>query len=469
MSVAPSDAPPRRLRLEGIHRSRHALTVRYAVDDLRFSTSYWYAGVDLPRLEARYGAAFMEKVYFHIAAFEFNGAVTLRPRTVDLGPWKHLHTPAFEELWRTVARHAFAQWRYEHDLPDYTGPAFTSRPAGPGAGPVTTGGGREVLLFCGGGKDSLATLKLLRHGGVPHGTFVYSHSVYGTAGPQHALADRLIDHGAPEHRHRAWIQADFLDSPVARLYPELGVDGLAVAETPASVFAAVPLLLAHGYRHLVVGHERGANTANLVWRAAGEEVNHQWGKSRAAQLMLDAYLRAELVADAGYFSLLEPLHDAVIVGLLRDELHALPTAHSCNVRKPWCRRCAKCAYVWLTYLAYLPREAVEPIFGENLFDVEENQVWFRQMLGLDEHSPFECVGEIGEARLAFELCRRKGCTGRAVDLYTERVPRPDVAALADRYLRVDTAGTTIPEHVLRCVVPQMTAAAAAMRRSLGEL
>lgn len=260
MPAAPLAPLSRQLRLEEIHRSRHGLTIRYAVDQLRFSTSYWYAGVDLPQLETRYGVAFMAKVYFHIAAFEINAAVSLRPETVDLGRWSLLRTPAFDELWRTVARYAFAQWRYEHDLPHYTGPAFAGRPGGGSLGPVTTGGRAcEVLLFCGGGKDSLATLKLLERSGVAHDTFVYSHSVYGTEGPQHTLADRLIDHGAPERRHRAWIQADFLDSPVARLHPELGVNALAAAETPASVFAAVPLLLAYGYRYLVVGHERGAS------------------------------------------------------------------------------------------------------------------------------------------------------------------------------------------------------------------
>ena len=66
---------------------------------------------------------------------------------------------------------------------------------------------------------------------------------------------------------RQWIFEDLLDAPVARCGRWLGVSSLLAAETPASVFAALPLALARGYRGLVVGHEASANAGNLVWDA----------------------------------------------------------------------------------------------------------------------------------------------------------------------------------------------------------
>ena len=45
--------------------------------------------------------------------------------------------------------------------------------------------------------------------------------------------------------------------------------------------------------------------------------------------------------------------------------------------------------------------------GQNLLELPENQLSFRQLLGLEAHTPFECVGGVPEARLAFELCCRK--------------------------------------------------------------
>src|SRR6185503_9082233 len=98
---------------------------------------------------------------------------------------------------------------------------------------------------------------------------------------------------------------------------------LICAETPISLFAALPVVLQHGYRMMVFGHERGADSANIEW--AGEQ----------------------LLANVATFSILKPLHDAVIFGILRARAAAVPRTHSCNVRKPWCERCPKCSYVWL--------------------------------------------------------------------------------------------------------------------------
>ena len=437
-TLSPRTPSPRTLWLDAPRRSRHQLVVRCGFDDLCFSTTYWYADVDLPQLEARFGLEAMERIYFHITAFEANKLVSLRPDRFDPGPFARFAGPAFFELWRTIAHHVWGQWRYEHDDPDYSGPELVGglsatdirEPVQLEPGPI------ETLSFCGGGKDSLVAARLLEQAGFPFDSLAYSSSVYGQAAPQHELIDGLLDHTAAVARRRLWIFDDFLDSPVAQLHPELGVHHLLAAETPASVFAALPLALAHGYRHLVVAHEHSADFGNLVWHKTGEPVNHQWGKSLEAEHLLADYVQNELVSGVDYFSLLKPIDDTLIFNLLRgdllhgdllhgDALHgdaaAVRATHSCNVRKPWCCRCPKCAYVWLGYMAYLPVDEVAPIFGLNLLDVEENQLTFRQMLGLEDHTPFECIGTVGESRLAFALCRRKGLTGRAMDTYLAEV------------------------------------------------
>jgi hypothetical protein len=307
-------------------------------------------------------------------------------------------------------------------------------------------------------------MKLLERGGVPFASYGYSHSIYGAAAPQHALLDRLVDHTAAERRHRHWIHDDFLDAPVAALEPERGVRSVTAAETPASLFGALPLALAQGYRVLALAHERSANVGNLVWQRTGEEVNHQWGKSYEAERLLADYVQAEL-ADVEYTSVLQPVFDPVIFHLLNRDLAAVAATHSCNVAKPWCRRCAKCAYVWLGYMAYLPRDTVDAIFGENLLDVPENQLFFRQMLGLEAHTPFECIGQIDEVRLAFELCRRKGVRGAAMDVYLAHAAVGDVRALAARYLDVADV-PTLPPAIAAAILPQLRAAAAELHAAL---
>lgn len=458
----------RTLWLGGYHRSAHQLTVSFGVDDLRFATTFWYADVDLRALEERHGLDFLERCYFHIAAFEANKLCCLRPRRFDLGPFTRFHTRAFEDVWRTILRHVWAQWRYEHDVTDASSPELVSRardavpePLAMPPGPV------ESLAFCGGGKDSLLTLKLLAEIGVPFDAFSYSCSIYGPAEPQHRLSDRLLSMTAARSRRRLWIYDDFMDSPVAELHPELGTRYLLAAETPSSVMSALPLVLARGYRHLIVGHERSADFDNLVWKKTGEAVNHQWGKSLTAERLLGRYLQEELIAEVSYFSLLKPIYDVLIYNLLTRYQDGLPLAHSCNVEKPWCRRCAKCAYVWLNYMAYLPTELIDGIFdGDNLFDREENQLSYRQMLGLTEHTPFECLGTVDESRLAFELCRRKGLTGRAMDLFIAEVQPVDVEALLERFLRVEEENSAMPAEILKRLRPLFESGAADARQRI---
>ena len=380
-----------RISIESFSRSRHQLAFHFAADDLRFSTSLWYGDVDLLALEQRYGRPTMDRLYFHIAAFEVNKLISLAPDEIDLGPFASFYTDSFEALWRAVAVNVWAQWRYEHNRPHYRGPRFVHDPVGRAGDPIEVATGEvELLSFCGGGKDSLVVAGLLERADAPYASFAYASSAYGRAEPQHRLIDGLLDTRRPVRRHRMWGYEDFQDSPVVSLGGVDGIASLTAAETPASIFAALPVLLAHGYRHLVLGHEASANVGNLVWDATGEDVNHQWGKSLAAESLLNDYLRRELVANASYFSALQPIHDPLIFYLLNRDLDALPYTHSCNVHKPWCMRCPKCAYVWLGYLAYLPVAPPTP----NPLDIADNARWFRDMAGLSAHTPFECIGQI---------------------------------------------------------------------------
>lgn len=450
-----------RLSLSSVTWSRHQLVMRFALGDLQFSTVYWYPDADLLDLDRRYGRDFMERVHVHTALFEINKIASLRPSALDLGPYAHHHTEALERLWRTIFHKVWAQWRYEHDLPFAEPPPWASRPVSAGATPRRRDRhADEVLLFCGGGKDSLVSMKLLERGGIPFSSYAYASSVYGASAPQLALLEGLLDRGASRRRHRQIVLDDFFDAPVLALHgDEYGVRTVHAAETPSSVFGAMPVLLAHGYPRAVLGNEASANKGNVVWDKTGEDVNHQWGKSVEAEALLDGYIRSELCEDVGVFSVLMPIHDVTIFSLLRQDEPALPAAHSCNVKKPWCRRCPKCAYVWLGYRAHLAGAVVQSIFPEDLLEVPENHGFFRDMAGLGEHTPFECIGQIEESRLALLLCRARGLLGPAGRALAERLPPLDVPAMLDRFLRVDLERSRLPAPVAAAVAPQMRTAA----------
>ena len=442
------------LRLDQVHVSRHALAIRASVGDLSFSTSYWYQDVDFDQLAAQTSAEAVARLGFHVALFEINKLCSLRPDRLELGEYARFWTADLADLWSTVLAKVWAQWRYENDDPDYRGPEVAHPFASPEA-PLDgiRAADAPILALCGGGKDSLVTMRLLERAGLEYDSLVYSSSIYGRAEPQHALAGALVDRCRPRKRLRQWIYDDFLDSPVLTLHPELDVRTLTAAETPSSIFAALPIALAHGHQAVCLGHERSADVGQVRWAATGEDVNHQWGKSLAAQRMIDRYIQESLVTGVRCMSPLKPIYDPLIFAALQHSLDDVPFTHSCNLAKPWCLACPKCAYVWLGYAAFLPPEVVHATFGDaNLLDRAELLPMFRALLGLDGGGqPFECIGSADEVGLYLALCRARGYTGAALDL-------AEASSEVERwseYLAVVFEDGAMPEPIRERIEPEL--------------
>ena len=179
------------------------------------------------------------------------------------------------------------------------------------------------------------------------------------------------------------------------------------------------------------------------------------------------------------FHLLRPIHDVGVFTLLHHSLDAVPATHSCAQLKPWCCRCAKCVYVWMNYVAWLPEPVVAATFrrsagagsgepdrwgGVNLFELPENRTTLRKMLGLESYKPTDCVGTVSEARLAFLLCRRKGVGGVIADDIDLAPFDAEVTTSLDRYARPTAPGPTFPTGIADVVEPQLTALESDARR-----
>lgn len=441
-------ASPKLLTLREISWADDQLVMAYDLDGLRFTNTIWYEDLSFDRLAERFGREEIERIAFHIAAFEINKVCSLKPKRLSWGPYERFADEAFGKIWRDIFVNVWAQWRYENDEPNYTGPAFETG-ASTGIQPI---GDRPLdagtLSFCGGGKDSLVAMKLLNDIGHPFGTLVYSASFYGQSKFQHDLISKLIDSYGVETRHRQWVFDDFLDSPVLEQRKEWGVEAVTAAETPSSIFGVLPYVLDRGYRYISLAHERSADAPQVVWEKTGEAVNHQWGKSFEAEEMLNRYVQQQLVRDFDYFSILKPVYDVAIFGLLRGSEEQIPHTHSCNISKPWCRRCPKCLYVWLGYAAFLDKDVVNATFGgENLFDVEENHFFLRQLVGLEDQLPFECIGEASEAALYMKMAYAKGWRGSAFDVCADAWKALDWRDVSERYLSRHFADANLPQEI----------------------
>ena len=121
-------------------------------------------------------------------------------------------------------------------------------------------------------------------------------------------------------------------------------------------------------------------------------------------------------------------------------------------------------------MAYLPCDLVNEMFqNENLLDTTENETHFTQMIGLGKMRPFECIGDFDEARLAFELCRRKGIQGRAMKIYEEKMlptlNRTELSRIVDKYTAVyPTESSNVPLKIWDRLLPVLKQAGTDARK-----
>jgi hypothetical protein len=436
------------LTLKHIEAAQGQLRLFYSVDTFSFETVIRYQDVDFAELRTRYGSHCIDTLIFHIAFFEGMKYCSLFPAIYDVSRYGALLHQETLELFVLVYCRVFAQHRWEHQFPGYSGPLIRGGTAKTREPVTVQGGTPDLLLSCGGGKDSLVTMKLLERAAIPYAASLYAHSVYGSQALQYNLIDGLLDCGLPYKRHCFAVEDDFLGGAILQDARFAGkITSLCAPETPCSIFESLPLALAHGYCFLCVGHERDSDSGNFYWEAAGEEVNHQWGKSYEAERALAQHIQRHLIDNFSYFSLLKPLHDLLIFRLLRQDQAYIEYTHSCNLVKPWCKRCPKCVYVWLCYVAYLDNQGEhENIFGANLFDEPEVAVIFLQLLGLEGHRPFECIGEVDSVRLACFFCVQKGMQGAILERFKREIlPALPLASLLEKYNTIYRTEQGIPE------------------------
>ena len=197
-----------------------------------------------------------------------------------------------------------------------------------------------------------------------------------------------------------------LDPQIVRSDPSF-FNGHVPVTTMVTLLGAIAAV-ASGRGGVVLSNEHSSSVANMRWRDA--DVNHQWSKSWAAELLIAAAI-SERVGD-----------ELVVASYLRDrselwvarEFSRYGQFHhvfrSCNraftqVREDrvtqWCGACDKCLFVNLVLAPFLSRAALRDIFrAEPLSDASlESQL--RTLVGLgDEHKPFECVGDPDESAVA---------------------------------------------------------------------
>lgn len=284
-----------------------------------------------------------------------------------------------------------------------TGPAPT-RPSGrdPGHGsagsaPARSGGGGRLLIPIGAGRDSsLLAAVLGARAAVAEerplllaiGDNPYAARVAAATGLDLIVAGRAIDPGLLELNARGAMNGH-------------------VPVTAINSLVAVVVALATGCSSVVMANERSASQSTRV--VGGVEINHQYSKSFAFEHLL----RAALVpVGVDYFSALRPWGELAIAAAFARVPRPVHEAFmSCNrafIRDPskrsngWCGQCPKCRSVFLSLAPFMDPAELAEIFGRDLLAEPAQIPGFLELVDPDA-KPFECVGEIDEARIAVAL------------------------------------------------------------------
>ncbi|MCT4592404.1 MAG: hypothetical protein N4A36_03440 [Candidatus Gracilibacteria bacterium] len=258
------------------------------------------------------------------------------------------------------------------------------------------------LLCLGGGKDSLASLKLLERAGQftkgcpPHESFV---PLVFDQNPIAINQCRLIN------KEPILINRK-IDPELIRLNQE----GFYNGHVPFSfilAFCASLVDLFTPVKNIIVSNEHSANFGNATY--LGHEINHQWSKTLEAEIMMSDFIKT-YITNTNYFSLMRGFWEIRIAEIFLEDERFLNSFTSCNrfFRRQkdfeglWCNNCAKCAFIFALFSGFLTRDRLVQIFGENLFEKESLRGTFEALYKEDLEKPFDCVGAESEIIAAMQ-------------------------------------------------------------------
>lgn len=268
-------------------------------------------------------------------------------------------------------------------------------------------GGDGILALQSGGKDSLLTATLLTEKGTDFTLWYVSSSdhypeVLDKLGPKPAISVRTIDHEG-----------------LQKAVSEGGRNGhVPITYILQSLAIIQAILLGKNTILTSIAHEGEEPHA----RIGDLDIAHQWSKTWAAEQAFASYVNKYISADIKIGSPLRQYSELKVAELFVEHSwnkfsNEFSSCNIANYRQGvdnskllWCGECPKCVNSYLLFAPFLPSTDLKNIFGgKDLFIDPSLQFTFKGLLGIDGITkPFECVGEIDELRLAYQMAIKKG-------------------------------------------------------------
>lgn len=260
------------------------------------------------------------------------------------------------------------------------------------------------LIPVGGGKDSIVTMNLLKDMRENSCCYLinYRESIYKEANTAGFTDDKVI------------LSKRTLDKNMLRLNSEGFLNG----HTPFSAIVAFSAVIAayiNGKKYVVLSNEASANESTVK----NTTVNHQYSKSFEFENDFVEYEKKYIDSGVFYFSLLRPLSEFQIAKYFSKLTPFHKLFRSCNIGSKtdsWCGNCSKCLFVFLILSPFLPYADVCDIIGNDMANREDMLETFKQLTGMSDEKPFECVGSREEINFSIVQTIEK--------LETEKQPLP---------------------------------------------
>lgn len=417
---------PNCVTLRELNVFQYHLEIMHQIDNYTFQTKVFYPNVDLFKLSQNYDAGLIKRIFAHIALCETFKYCSLFPKQIDLSSISSELLSVSLDFFLNSFKKAYTQCFYENGIDGSYAPIFIhgELSCNDQSFDVMFDKCENILVGNGGGKDSFLAMKLLEKSELKYSVFQWSRTEYGRSEYQHELCTKLLKNTSPSKIHSVSVYDDFTESPFVKIYyPHL--KGSFTLGIPECIFEALPVMLHNKYSSLCFANEKSSDTGNLYWDGIQDMVNHQWVKSLEAEHIYQNFISNYLVKDFKFFSILKPIYDYRIFSHLAFYPAFIKDSHSCNVDKPWCKKCPKCAYVWLGYLAHFEKSLVDEIFKINPFDDEDLIIHYKNMTGIEGHRSFECIGNIEECQLFMHKCIERGLKGKMLDIFKSEVNKTD--------------------------------------------
>jgi UDP-N-acetyl-alpha-D-muramoyl-L-alanyl-L-glutamate epimerase len=245
----------------------------------------------------------------------------------------------------------------------------------------------KAIVPVGGGKDSIVTIERIRASRVPMDLFTFGkdNPIYADtarlSGQDRLIVKRTLSPNLFEMNHAGYYNGH-------------------VPITGVISFVLTLVAYLYDYRYIVFSNEQSSNFGNLEFH--GMSVNHQYSKSLEFEDDFRQYTKRYMTSDIEYFSMMRPYYEINIITQFAIYQQYFGVFTSCNTNFTitrthekegrWCRKCPKCAFVWVCLHPHITHEEIVSIFRGDMYEDTTLIPLFRELAGVDGHKPFECVG-----------------------------------------------------------------------------